>query len=411
MTADAETYARIAREVEAAHLAARKAFLARLAREQAAIARTALEQSEAARAILEDGRPRAPERLRAALIEAEAEQARNILDTIARAPSPVLERMAGLRVSIGTALPDRPTSLSASLLRGQADARARTAGAFEPAARFRARVGPARELVVAQVRQGLAAGASVRQTALAIRAEGSPPPVIPAYVQAVLAELHGAGAVAPGAFEALAGDVRAALRKLGSATDAQSWRTIRPTVTRLARALESGNVDRVRAAVENFTETKMRFEAGRIARTESARAASRAQIESAQSTPGVTALKWDLSREHPVEDICDVFAQADLYGLGPGMYPLDQPPELPAHPNCLCSLSPVLTVASIRRAIRGEPHPPAGPPRDTSPEAWLLRQPPAVQARVVGVGASERMREGARVFAANGQILPARRVG
>lgn len=534
MSTEAERYARIAERVRVAHDRARRAFLQRLAAEQASIGTTAREQSDEVQAVLRAGGPHVVEHVRAALVEAELEQARNIMDVIARAPTPVIERMAALQVSIGTAMPDHPTELSASLIRGRGEARARTRDAFEPAARFRARVGPAREATIAQVRTGLANGASIRQIAQGIRSEASPPPVVPAYVQSVMSALSAQG-TPPGAFMALAGDVRVALRGMGSATNAQSWRTIRPAVEKLAKALESGNTDRMHAALANFVETKMRFEAARIARTEAARAATRAAVDQAQRTPGVTCLEWIVSREHPVEDICDVYASADLFGYGPGRYPLDRPPELPAHPNCfpagtqietqrgaigiehivagdtvrahtgawrrvlrtmarphvgglvrivaggheitctdehpiltgrgwvlanalherdhvyvrlhvlgfaqvrvahvgrvpfegvvynfavdvdesyvanaivvhncLCTLRPVLTPESITRALRREPHPEPGRPRDASPEAWLLRQPAARQALVVGSSAAALMRNGAQVFAPNGTVL------
>ncbi len=403
MSTEAERYARIAEHVRTAHDRARREFLRRLAHEQAAIGTTAREQSDEVQDILRAGGPHVVEHVRASLIEAELEQARNIMDVIERAPTPVIQRMAALQVSIGTALPDHPTELSPSLIRGRDEARARVSSGFEPAARFRARVGPAREATVAQVRQGLAAGSSVRQIALGIRSEASPPPVIPAYVQGVIAALR--PGTPPAAFDALARDVRVALRGMGSATNAQSWRTIRPAVERLAKAVESGNTDRMQAAIAHFVETKMRFEAGRIARTEAARAATRASVDQAQRTPGVTCLEWVLSREHPVEDICDVYASADLFGFGPGRYPLDRPPELPAHPSCLCSVRPVLDAQSILRAVRREPHPEPGRPRDASPEAWLLRQPAARQALVVGSSAAALMRNGAQVFAPNGTVL------
>ena len=32
----------------------------------------------------------------------------------------------------------------------------------------------------------------------------------------------------------------------------------------------------------------------------------------------------------------DEYATVDAYGLGPGIFPKDKAPELPAHPHCLC---------------------------------------------------------------------------
>ena len=46
--------------------------------------------------------------------------------------------------------------------------------------------------------------------------------------------------------------------------------------------------------------------------------------------------------KHPKCDICDVYAHADLYGLGKGIFPKDKFPKLPAHPHCLCRIKPIV---------------------------------------------------------------------
>ena len=47
------------------------------------------------------------------------------------------------------------------------------------------------------------------------------------------------------------------------------------------------------------------------------------------------------NKSHPLggwifTDICDMYAKADMYGLGAGIYPKDKLPPLPVHPHCLC---------------------------------------------------------------------------
>lgn len=54
----------------------------------------------------------------------------------------------------------------------------------------------------------------------------------------------------------------------------------------------------------------------------------------------ILAVKWNLSPSHPRVDICDTYAEQDLYGLGKGVYPYDSFPDLP-HPNCLCFLTTI----------------------------------------------------------------------
>ena len=48
--------------------------------------------------------------------------------------------------------------------------------------------------------------------------------------------------------------------------------------------------------------------------------------------PEAVGLRFMLSPRHPRVDICDTHATADLYNLGPGVYPVDACPW-PAHPN------------------------------------------------------------------------------
>lgn len=91
----------------------------------------------------------------------------------------------------------------------------------------------------------------------------------------------------------------------------------------------------VRTAIEE----KSRYVAERIARTESARAWADAFLARYDADDSVAAYQWKLSSRHPVFDICDMYAKANLWGLGPGVFPKDKVPVLPAHPHCLCHLA------------------------------------------------------------------------
>ena len=50
----------------------------------------------------------------------------------------------------------------------------------------------------------------------------------------------------------------------------------------------------------------------------------------------VVAVRLRMSTRHPTFDICDFFANADMYGLGKGVYPKDKAPPIPLHPHCMC---------------------------------------------------------------------------
>ena len=57
----------------------------------------------------------------------------------------------------------------------------------------------------------------------------------------------------------------------------------------------------------------------------------------------IVAVKFELSGRHPTFDICDMYAKADMYNLGAGVYPKDKLPPLPVHPHCLCRYSEIYT--------------------------------------------------------------------
>lgn len=84
----------------------------------------------------------------------------------------------------------------------------------------------------------------------------------------------------------------------------------------------------------------VRYVLERLVRTEMNRAYTETFIVGLGDTPGVAGVKFRLSPLHPRLDICDLYAAANLHGLGPGVYPLGQHPY-PAHPNTLSYLVPV----------------------------------------------------------------------
>ncbi len=72
----------------------------------------------------------------------------------------------------------------------------------------------------------------------------------------------------------------------------------------------------------------------RVFRTEINRAHGEAYERAAESHPEAVGVRFLLSPLHPRPDICDMHASANLYGLGPGVYPFGKSPW-PAHPNTL----------------------------------------------------------------------------
>ncbi len=83
------------------------------------------------------------------------------------------------------------------------------------------------------------------------------------------------------------------------------------------------------------------YEALRLARTEMSNAFREGTYAAGHTNPSYKGVRWLLSGSHPAADICDDYAEADLYGLGPGGYPKGEEPPTP-HPNCLCSVAPIV---------------------------------------------------------------------
>ena len=75
------------------------------------------------------------------------------------------------------------------------------------------------------------------------------------------------------------------------------------------------------------------YKAERVFRTELARAHGVA-YETASFETGAIGIKFMLSPNHRITDICDVHAAADLYDLGSGIYRKGTTP-FPAHPNTI----------------------------------------------------------------------------
>lgn len=98
------------------------------------------------------------------------------------------------------------------------------------------------------------------------------------------------------------------------------------------------------------------------------------------------AYRWKLGSHHPVDDICDMYAHADLYGLGAGIFPEDQAPVNPAHPHCLCHYAPVYA-SELKGKKRSDNVEGRG-------NAWLKRQPLRIRQAILGVKGEQEWKAG-----------------
>lgn len=117
--------------------------------------------------------------------------------------------------------------------------------------------------------------------------------------------------------------------------------------------------------------------AERIARTEAARAWADGFAEKYMDDDYVVAFQWKLASRHPKFDICDLYAEANLYGLGKGIYPKNATPRLPVHPHCLCHLAPV-----YRSELKGKK---AVDQLEEGGRAWLENQSLYHRQQILGI--------------------------
>lgn len=144
----------------------------------------------------------------------------------------------------------------------------------------------------------------------------------------------------------------------------------------LRQGMDARQADRLaRAADQLLTNPKadVLYAAQRVLRTESNRAYTESYVASVAQHPDVIGVRFTLSPNHPRPDICDMYATANLHGLGPGVYPPGKHPY-PAHPQTLSYLQPVFVDEVTDRDRAGQ--------QDAL--TWLRAQHADLQTAVLG---------------------------
>ena len=137
-----------------------------------------------------------------------------------------------------------------------------------------------------------------------------------------------------------------AIRRARRNIDKLSTKGLQAAYNGVINAIEKGNKEKIDKAIKVAVQEKTRSFAERIARTEKARAYADGILYKYANNDDCIAFKWKLSSRHPCDDICDLYAHADLWGMGEGIFPKDKVPSLPVHPNCMCRLVPVFKGSS-----------------------------------------------------------------
>ena len=196
-----------------------------------------------------------------------------------------------------------------------------------------------REMVARTISEQIKKSASYRQASLAIFDGYKMGGVIPAQdVPKYLAETTAIARHASIPRDEILKMLKPIRRQIEKGTTAG----MRAAYSQLVDALEDQNEKALNKAIYAATQERTRYFADRIARTEMARAYQDGFLLRWDNNEDCVAYQWKLSGRHPRYDICDLYAKANLYGMGAGVFPKDKVPRLPAHPHCMCFLKPVI---------------------------------------------------------------------
>lgn len=197
------------------------------------------------------------------------------------------------------------------------------------------------KIIYSTISDQLGASAAWNRTAQAIYKTGLPKGEIAKYMDDLLASSRKA-IVSPGErlrYQRLLRKTEKQIERL-AANGAPTNRLKRAYKNLLNKTI-AGTEEQIQRAVTRAVKAKSKYIADRLARTEFAKAYGNAQWYNMAQEDDVVAYRSSLSTRHKIRDICDIHAQADQYGMGPGIFPKDQGPPYPYHPHCMCKITPV----------------------------------------------------------------------
>lgn len=182
------------------------------------------------------------------------------------------------------------------------------------------------------------AGETIERSAERLLDEGDFLVRVPQHVEELAAAAHDAATGDPAAraaYERVVRRWRSRVERLGQAPDgrpgAYTMRSATQQMIKDLRRAKGENADRI---VDRWVLERARHQARLIARNETVEAYRDAYQQGTQDNPAVKGYRWQLSTRHPKPDPCDLLANQNLHGLGPGGYPADELPDTP-HPSCI----------------------------------------------------------------------------
>lgn len=293
--------------------------------------------------------------------------------------------------------PDRAVRIATTYLEG-----ARAVGGLRLSARLHDRAEATVRAMAEELRETAVAGRTVATAAQRLLEVDDVRVELPRYVR----DLRGA---------VLGGD-RSRLRAVVSEHLAGAMEledaTLRASARRLARVAETATIGDLERQLGYWVRDRALYTERVVARTETARVFQGAFVESTREQPWVKGYRWELRGSHPRPDVCDVYANQAIDGLGPGGYLVEGVPDLPAHPNCGCFTTAILDEDHFERetaAARGVAPPPEAwrDPTHVSGADWLAGLPRERRVEILGPG-RERVfsTHPERVVGARGRLAP-----
>jgi hypothetical protein len=194
------------------------------------------------------------------------------------------------------------------------------------------------------IRRGMAKSNSWRQIAQDMRNSNIQVGDVAKDVQGLIAAARQSYALTGDVrgYKAYEREIMAVKKRLDKLVD-PSTSKLKAAYSQFVKLTDGASADAVERAAKYAVYHKQAYNAERIARTEMARAYGQASQTDLAYDEDAIGWKWILNASHGVEDadICNFHAEANLYGMGAGVYPKNHGPELPAHPNCVCQQEPV----------------------------------------------------------------------
>jgi hypothetical protein len=260
------------------------------------------------------------------------------------------------------------------------------------------------------IMQSVRAGKSIAKTAdELLRDFGNPLLRIPKYIDRIAEK---AKAIPEIGSEPLLSAIGRHSRKLRGARDDFTIRVQTEQFLKEIKTAQNGQIDKI---VNQWTMDRMRKHARMIARHETIEAYKDSYQDSISDKPYVKGIEWRLSPDHKVPDPCDILAKQNLYGLGPGGYPVDKVPATP-HPNDKCLQIAIIDVDHFKRlrAEKRDEEPPPTPWKDPDIETgqeWLQSQSKDKQLKILGPTRQKIFNnEPGRVLTTTGNIRKVRNI-